>query len=424
MQYRSQEHTRTDGILDQVLIISIGGKIQFVCNDYTLIQNLDNYVGINQVFQDSFLKNLKENYICFHDMGHIEYIENLQLSSVEQKICNNQGLIIYCTEQIVHTAADQQRLIIDGKHSIPNIKINWEQNSTDEIWSPTLQSIDIFVKNNKLTNVTVCTSFADTFDIYKNKYNFKLSRKDPYINAVATILDKNKTPLQIIDSKKINTRFWCGNWGYRPHRHLVTAFASTLDTKYSWGYTDTNYGILFHLWFDYTKFEHKKRLFNGLENLEPKFIDIPLGAENINGNVYDLAIRPAIAPEGPDILDYSSRELFSDTFIGIINSSSFGEPFPVYDEKPLNAIINFRPFIMIGPPGSLALMRKDGFRTFNEFWNEGYDEETNHQARLEKIFDLLLDINSWSIEKCQSVHTQMHEILFHNYNLIGPNLQS
>lgn len=424
MQCKSQEHHRTDSVLDKILIISIGGQTSFVLSDYSLTQDLNKYAGINQVFQDSFLKNTKQNYIAFHDMGHVPYLENLQLSSIEQKLCNDKGLTIYCTEQMVHTAAEQNRIILDGSCEIPNIKINCQLCSDTEIWSPELQSINTFVKNNNLTSVVVCASFKDTFDLYKDKYTFKLHRKDPYLNAIANILDKNKTPYQIIQSKKIKTKFWCGNWGYRPHRHLVTAFASTLDTKYSWGYTDNNNGILFHLWFDYKNFKHKERLFQGIKTLQPMSIDLPTGQENIHGNVNDVALRPESAPEGPDILEYSSQELYNDTFISIVNSSTFGEPFPVYDEKPLNATINFRPFIMVGPPGSLALMREDGFRTFNEFWDESYDEEQNHQARLEKIFDLLLDINSWSIEKCQSVHTQMHEILFHNYNLIGPNLQS
>ena len=40
------------------------------------------------------------------------------------------------------------------------------------------------------------------------------------------------------------------------------------------------------------------------------------------------------------------------------------------------------------------------------------------------IFDLMLEINDWSIEKCQQTHTQMEEILKHNYNNINYDLQS
>ena len=91
------------------------------------------------------------------------------------------------------------------------------------------------------------------------------------------------------------------------------------------------------------------------------------------------------------------------------------DPFPTYDEKPLNAIFNKRPFVLCGPPGSLALMRKDGFETFGEFWDESYDDEPNHKKRLEKIFELLTEIDSWDIQKCQAMYGDMLPVLFRNY---------
>jgi hypothetical protein len=60
-------------------------------------------------------------------------------------------------------------------------------------------------------------------------------------------------------------------------------------------------------------------------------------------------------------------------------------------------------------------MRKDGFKTFGNFWNESYDEEWDHTKRLEMIFDLLLEINSWSIKQCQQKYVEMLEVINHNY---------
>ena len=421
MQSNSQEHDRIDGILDKMLIVNIDNNLKFVDSSYTVIDYLHKYVGINQVFQDSFLKNLNANYIVFHDMGNIEYLENFILNSIERKICNNQGLYIFCTEQVLHTATTKKRFNLDGVEDIPNIQVDWQHDVNDTVWSPELESINTFVKNNNLKNVTVFISAVDKFGYYKNKYNFKLERWDPYVNAVASILENFKTDVK--QNSNIETHFWCGNWGYRPHRHLVTAFASTLDTKYSWGYTDKNYNLLSHLWFDYNKFKYKNQILKGLLRLKPSSLDLNTGEQEIKGSISDVVLRPKTAPAGPDLLEYSSRELFGNTFVSIINSSTFGEPFPVYDEKPLNAIFNYKPFVMVGPPGSLALMRQDGFLTFGEFWNEDYDDCTNHQKRLEKIFDVLLEIQSWNIEKCQNIYKQMNDILEHNYNNINRNLQ-
>ena len=421
MQSKLQAHKRTDSILDKLLIVSIGQNTNFFDINHNKVNGLNKFVGINQVFQDSFLKNTSINYIAFHDMGTIKYLENYVLDDNEKNICNTEGLSIFCTEQILHTNIEKQDIILDGKNDLPNIKSDWNLDNR-VVWSPELESINTFVNKNKLDKVTVYVGCKDKNKLYN--YNFNLCRKDAYLNAIGTILHQIKSPKRQFSKDKIKTRFWCGNWGYRPHRHLVTAFASTLDTKYSWGFVDEDYQLLNHLWFDYKKLKHKLKLFKGIQTLKPSTIDIDTGLQTICGNVNDNILRPKTNPQGPDILEYSSPELYGDTFVSIVNSSTFGEPFPVYDEKPLNAAINYRPFILVGPAGSLELMRSDGFQTFGDFWNESYDNEQDHTKRLEMIFDLLLEINSWSLEKCQNVYTEMQDILQHNYRNINSDLQS
>lgn len=422
MQSKLQVHKRTESVLDKILIVSINKDTVFLDTNHNVVHELHKFAGINQVFRDSFLKTTNLNYIAFHDMGTIPYLEDYILSNANQTVCNTEGLHIFCTEQILHTNIKKQKVLLDGQTQLPNLQVDWTLDNNN-VWSPELESIDKFVKNNNLTKVTVYVSCKDTNCLYKN-YSFNLGRKDPYLNAIGTILHQIKSPKRQFSKDKIKTRFWCGNWGYRPHRHLVTAFASTLDTKYSWGYVDEDYQLLNHLWFDYKKLKHKLKLFKGIQTLKPTSIDISTGSQNIFGNIYDVVLRPKTNPEGPDILEYSSPELYGDTFVSIVNSSTFGEPFPVYDEKPLNAAINYRPFILVGPAGSLELMRSDGFQTFGDFWDESYDNEQDHTKRLEMIFDLLLEINSWSLEKCQNTYAAMQDILQHNYKNINSDLQS
>jgi hypothetical protein len=124
----------------------------------------------------------------------------------------------------------------------------------------------------------------------------------------------------------------------------------------------------------------------------------------------------------PSAKSQSSPNLYKNSFVSVINESYFARPFPVYSEKVLNAIANFRPFILVGPPYSLQMLKDDGFKTFDNFWNESYDNETTHEKRLIKLFDLFEDINSWSIEKCRKTYSQMQPILEHNRNLINSKL--
>jgi hypothetical protein len=51
---------------------------------------------------------------------------------------------------------------------------------------------------------------------------------------------------------------------------------------------------------------------------------------------------------------------------------------------------------MVGPAGSLAALREDGYQTFGDFWNEGYDDIVDHQDRMTAVMDVIQDIAGWS----------------------------
>ena len=55
-------------------------------------------------------------------------------------------------------------------------------------------------------------------------------------------------------------------------------------------------------------------------------------------------------------------------------------------EKPLKPLLCFHPFIVMGPVGSLRLIREYGFETFPGLFDEGYDEETGLRARFDQVY--------------------------------------
>ena len=425
MQYNSQAYKRSDVVLDNCLVIKIGQVFpQFVDDKYNILDDLSQFEGCKQAYEHSFLNYLTENFIQIHDMGHIPYLENLILGSIERTECNKNGLNIFITEQVLHTNEAPTRIVFNGESSYSTVKDGFQHTKNNTVWSPELESVQTFVTKNKLTNVVVNVNFDDVHNIYKDKYSFVLKRNDAILDALNNIyqtLDNSGNDIRNVD---IDTKLWCGNWRYTPHRHLVTAFASLLDTKYSWSFIDPKHNILNNVWFDIDTFAYKDQILNGINNLNtnPNDLDIQTNSINIEGNIYDSSIRPKEMPAGPHTTQYTSRQLYGNTFCAIVNSSTFAEPFPTYDEKPLNAIFNKRPFVLCAPPGSLALMRKDGFKTFGEFWDESYDNEENHEKRLEKIFDLLLEIDSWDLKKCQQMYKNMLATIFHNYNMLRNEL--
>jgi hypothetical protein len=55
-------------------------------------------------------------------------------------------------------------------------------------------------------------------------------------------------------------------------------------------------------------------------------------------------------------------------------------------EKPLKALFNFHPLIVLGNPGALKLIRDLGFQTFPDLFDESYDEEPDPRRRFDMVY--------------------------------------
>jgi hypothetical protein len=82
-------------------------------------------------------------------------------------------------------------------------------------------------------------------------------------------------------------------------------------------------------------------------------------------------------------------------------------------EKILRPIACAHPFVLAAGPGALKYLRSYGFRTFSNFWDESYDEETDTLLRLQKIITTMKQIQNlspdeWQKIKCIAEHNQRH----------------
>ena len=88
-----------------------------------------------------------------------------------------------------------------------------------------------------------------------------------------------------------------------------------------------------------------------------------------------------------------------------------------FSEKTFKPIYMCQPFIMIAGRGTLAKLRELGYRTFGEYWDEGYDDIEDYFQRTLAIEKVLEDIASWSVDKLTDIRRDMQEILEHNARL-------
>lgn len=85
-------------------------------------------------------------------------------------------------------------------------------------------------------------------------------------------------------------------------------------------------------------------------------------------------------------------------------------------EKTFKAIALGMPFIPVAPAGSLAYLQEYGFQTFAHVWDESYDEETDDLRRLEKVCQLLADIDSMSMHQREVLWSHCQDTVIHNWN--------
>ena len=82
-------------------------------------------------------------------------------------------------------------------------------------------------------------------------------------------------------------------------------------------------------------------------------------------------------------------------------------------EKTFKPIALGMPFIIVGTQGSLRYLRSYGFRTFGDLWDESYDDEPDDSKRIEKIAQVLKQLES---SDRQVMFESAHAIIEHNWN--------
>jgi hypothetical protein len=74
-----------------------------------------------------------------------------------------------------------------------------------------------------------------------------------------------------------------------------------------------------------------------------------------------------------------------------------------------------RPFVILGAPGSLAQIKKLGFKTFDHLWNEDYDliQDPNHRIRA--VIKIVKEIGALSIDQLKDLMYSVQDTVEFNH---------
>lgn len=193
-------------------------------------------------------------------------------------------------------------------------------------------------------------------------------------------------------------------------------------------YSNRYFGHIRHTYTDaYTKVglmpmrlyrPHRNRIYTQLQyhNLLDKFI----WSFNAIGKYL-----PDDAPDTGfhDFQRYLNESWYRDTFFSmVVESRSMFEPsetIPFFTEKTFKPIAHFHPFMIYGHTGTLAHIKKLGFETYENLFDESYDQLTNDEQKLDLVIEnikrtTLEPYDSLTIEKM--IHNRNH---FYNLDLVN-----
>ena len=85
-------------------------------------------------------------------------------------------------------------------------------------------------------------------------------------------------------------------------------------------------------------------------------------------------------------------------------------------EKIFKPIAMGNPFVLVGGQGSLQYLRDYGFKTFGQWWDEGYDSIEDPAERMQAVADVVNGIGNMTLLELEKLRTSMQSVLDYNYN--------
>lgn len=261
-----------------------------------------------------------------------------------------------------------------------------------------------------------CQEVYDDFCVRYNKPNEGLRFEYlPFYFFIYKDIIQNKKVEYTIANKKKTFLMFNRRWGSQAQRVLMLAYLyknNLLDDFYiSFSKTEIDNGG--------TYTDHARQFFNRLtsenvitdEDLEgieaklPLVLDTPDHTLNLMFDEFD-----------------STKQFYDESLVNLIAETNFFTNIVHLTEKSYKPIVYKQPFIMFGAAGSLKALQKQGFRTFNKYWDESYDDELDHTIRFFKVINLIKEIASWSPERKLQFSEAIKDTVDFNYNRIQQGL--
>jgi len=393
---------------------------------YRNIPNVEDNLYSPFVKNDVFGKLDSKHTMVYMNNGYMKELDSIVHDAEAITLLNNIGLDIYLYEplsdyhrdaipdEIVGTVHNQG-FYSEFKHPVDPAELRAEE----------LDSIHNYAIRNNLTNITVHTGNYDA----AQWYTYYGDRLNLICDDLFLMCQRKIEGLDEKFRNQFSYKFISLNWRFTKHRQLVSTFLASEPGHLSWYHKadfdalSKNVSFNLHLW-EQTHNSHYDRLQRNCDIVmqnAPFTVDVPAVAPIEIDNPYYVDIWPntELYKEGEtpalrNIMANSLAPAYINSFVDIINETRFAQPSANFSEKVFQAMQYQKPFIVVGPPKTLEYIRSMGFKTFNDFWDESYDDELHHGERLAKIFDLIDQIMNTPLADLRTMYDKMRDTVQHN----------
>lgn len=117
--------------------------------------------------------------------------------------------------------------------------------------------------------------------------------------------------------------------------------------------------------------------------------------------------------ELPDVSSF-----FNDAYWSIITERDFfrSDVYRGFSEKVLKSILYGNPFIIVGLPYTLEILKEHGFVTFSKYIDESYDKIEDDNKRMKAVLEQIDYLNSLDYIQHDLMYKNMKNILEYNHN--------
>lgn len=392
----------------------------------TPLINIGKTEELIHVLKESFLQTDERPIIIFNGTHYIKQLDKLFVTKKHKDLLQNNEIAFYFQEPLTHYVKHKDR---DPEGEPHILKVDNEPHEIENIRCMELESISEWAEKYEINNLMVYCTDHNCYKHYAKFYpNLKLLEEDLFTSWLcdrnAAFINREGVRKHDLNPDLITKKFWSGAWRYEPSRHFISAFLAGQDliknNNVSFYFKISNAEMKRRMWFGWKEFKLRH---SGISDIVEKGNEIlqnivPLSFGVVNPSAVDEdAADPEVDSKEENVnvrTTHNPEDSYAESFCAIVHESRFTQPWPNISEKTINAMDNYRPFIICAGPGTLQMLKDMGFKTFDKYWSEDYDTIVSNKDRMVKICETIDYINSFSIEELKEMYKDMEPILIHN----------